>query len=144
MRSLAFVATLLLALPAAAQVVAKDAWIRGTVPAQTATGAFMALQSAAPRTLVGAESPIAGIVEIHESKIENNVMKMREVTRLPLPAGKAVALRPGGYHIMLIDLARPLTVGESIPIRLRIEAPDKSIEIVEVSARVRPLAAPAN
>lgn len=133
-------AAMLASAPAAAQVAVKDAWVRATVPSQTATGAFMEITSSRAATLVGVESPIAGIIEVHESKLVGNVMQMREVPRLPLPAGQPVALKPGGYHVMLIDLARPLKAGESVPLRLRIESADRSIETVEVSARVRPLA----
>lgn len=122
---------------------AKDAWVRGTVAGQTATGAFMSLQSGADSVLIGAESPIAGIVEIHESSMVNNVMRMREVPRLSLPAGKSVVLKPGGYHIMMMDLKQPLKVGEAVPIRLQVEARDKTVHSVEVTATVRALGAEA-
>src|SRR6058998_22278 len=89
------------ALPAAAEVTVKDAWIRGTVPGQKVTGAFMQLSSTADAALVEASSPSAKFVEIHEMKQEGDVMKMKAVDRLALPAGKPVALTPGGYHMML-------------------------------------------
>ena len=117
--------------------------MRGTVTGQTATGAFMSLQSGTDTVLIGAESPIAGIVEIHESSMVNNVMRMREVPRLSLPAGKAVVLKPGGYHIMMMDLKRPLKTGDVVPIRLQVEARDKTVHSVEVTATVRALGADA-
>ena len=108
-------AALLFALPAAAQVTVTDAWVRGTVPQQMATGAFMQLKSAKDAKLVEASSPVAGVVEIHEMKLENNVMRMRAVTALSLPAGRTVELKPGGYHVMLMDLKRQMKEGESCP-----------------------------
>lgn len=116
-----------------------NAWVRGTVPAQKATGAFMELTSKDDAALMSATSPVAGTVEIHEMALENNVMKMRAIPRLDLPAGKGVALKPGGYHVMLMDLKQPLRKGETVPITLKIEGRDKSVKTVEVTAEVREL-----
>lgn len=137
----AFAAAAWLAAPAWAQVEVKGAWVRGTVGAQKATGAYMDISSAAGASLVGAESPSAEKVEVHEMKLEKNVMRMREVPRLDLPAGKRVELKPGGYHIMLIDLKQPLKKGDSVPLKLRIENADKSIATVDVKAEVREMTA---
>ena len=90
--------------PVAAQVKVGDPWVRATVPQQKATGAFMSLTAEKGTRLVEAKSPVAGVVEIHEMAMENNVMKMRAVPGLDLPAGKPVELKPGGYHVMLMDL----------------------------------------
>jgi len=123
------------------QVEVKAAWVRGTVPGQTSSGAFMELKSAEGAAVVGAESSVAAIVEIHEMKMEGNVMKMRAVPRIDLPAGKSVALTPGGYHVMLMGLKRPLKKGDIVPVKLRIEGKDKSVKTVEVRAEVRELTA---
>ncbi|MEI8157805.1 MAG: copper chaperone PCu(A)C, partial [Burkholderiales bacterium] len=81
----------------------KDAWARATVPGQKATGAFMKLTAKEGTKLVAISSPVAGVGEVHEMKMEGDVMKMRAVTGgLDLPAGKAVELKPGGYHVMLM------------------------------------------
>lgn len=117
----------------------KDAWVRATVPAQKTTGAFMQLSSPAGTRLVEARSPAAAIVEIHEMAMENNVMKMRAVSGVDLPANKPVALSPGGYHIMLIDLKAQARAGESVPITLVFEDKDKKRQTVEVKAEVRAL-----
>jgi copper(I)-binding protein len=77
-------------LAAQAQVTVKDAWVRATVPQQKATGAFMQLQSAQDAKLLSAQSPVAGVVEVHEMAMDGGVMKMRAVPSLALPAGKAV------------------------------------------------------
>ena len=126
----------LLALPAAAQVTVTDPWIRGTVPQQMATGAFMQLKSAKDVKLVEARSPIAGVVEIHEMKLENNVMRMRAVPELDLPAGRTVELKPGGYHVMLMDLKQQMKEGEVVPVTLVVESAGKR-ETIEVKAKVR-------
>ena len=108
----------LLTAPAAAQVTVTDAWVRGTVPGQKGTGAYMQLTSAADMTLIGVASPAAKVAEIHEMAQDGNMMRMRAVDQLALPAGKAVALKPGGYHVMLMDLAHPLKEGDVVPVTL--------------------------
>lgn len=125
--------------PAHAQVTVSQAWVRATVPQQKATGAFMRLTSRSDARLVAARSPVAGVVEVHETTMTNDVMRMRPVEAVELPAGKTVELEPGGYHIMLMDLRRPLTEGESVVLTLVVENKDGKRENVEVKARVRPL-----
>lgn len=105
-------------------VAVKDAWARATVPGQKGTGAFMTLTARDGARVTGAASPVAGVVEIHEMKMEGDVMRMRPVSVLELPAGKAVELKPGGYHVMLLDLKQPLKVGDRIPLELRLETKD--------------------
>ena len=122
-----------------AQTTVKDAWVRGTVPQQKATGMFAQLTSTAGGKLVSASSPVANIVEIHEMAMEGDVMKMRAVPGLELPAGKAVDLKPGGYHVMLLDLKQTLKTGDTVPVRLVIEGQDGKRETVEVNAPVRAL-----
>jgi hypothetical protein len=75
--------------------------------------------------------------------MENNVMKMRAIPGLALPAGKAVELKPGGYHVMLMDLKRELKDGEQVPITLVVEGKDGKLESIQVTAPVKPLAAGA-
>lgn len=118
-------------------------WVRGTVSGQQATGAFMEVTSQSGAVLVGVTSPAAGISEIHEMKMEGGVMKMRAMPRLELPAGKPVTLGPGGYHIMLIDLKKPLKKGDSVPLTLKVESKDKRVETIEIVAEVRDLTAAA-
>ena len=139
MRAL-LVCAALAAAAAQAQVTARDAWVRGTVPAQKTTGAFMTLTSAKDAKVVGVSTPIARQAEIHESMNHGGVMHMHAVEALELPAGKPVALKPGGFHVMLVGLERPLKEGEIVPIVLTIEGPDRKRTTVEVKAAVRPLA----
>ena len=136
-------ATLLTASPVLAQVTVADPWVRGTVAQQRATGAFMKLTAPDGARLVEARSPIAGVVEIHEMTMDNNVMRMRQVPMLELPAGKAVELKPGGYHVMLMDLKQAMKTGESVPITLVFEDKDKKRQTVDIQAPVRALNTPA-
>ena len=129
-------AALLAALPAAAQVTVTEPWVRGTVQGQMATGAFMKLQSAKEAKLIEAASPVASVVEIHEMALENNVMRMRAVKSLALPAGRTVELKPGGYHVMLMDLKQQMKEGETVPVTLVVESGGKR-ETIEVKAPVR-------
>ena len=97
----------------------KNAWARATVPGQKATGAFMTITAQDGGKLVGAASPAAGVVEVHEMKMDGDVMKMRALPNgLDLPAGKAVSLTPGGYHVMLMDLKAALPKDSSILLTL--------------------------
>ena len=139
-KAAALAAALALSSTAFAQVTAKDPWVRGTVAQMTATGAFMQLTAAGDARLVGAASPVAGLVEIHEMRMQDNVMRMRAVAGIDLPAGKTVELRPGGYHVMLMDLKRPLQEGETVPLTLTIEAKDGTRSTLELQAPVRALA----
>lgn len=97
----------------------QDAWARATVQGQKATGAFMKITAKNGTKLVGVSSPVAGVAEVHEMKMEGDVMKMRAVEGgLDLPAGKAVELKPGGYHVMLMDLKLSLIKDTTIPLTL--------------------------
>lgn len=130
-----------LALPAAAQVAVTEAWVRGTIAGQKATGAFMQLKSPADATLVAVTSPVAKIVEIHEMKMEGTLMTMRAVDTIALPAGKTVEMKPGGYHVMLMDLVAPLRAGEAVPLQLTFEDKAGKKQMLEVKAQVRALTA---
>ena len=96
----------------------QNAWVRSTVPGQKGTGAFMKITAKEGAKLVGVSSPVAGVGEVHEMKMEGDVMKMRALPSLDLPAGKAVELKPGGYHIMLMDLKQPLAKDSKVPLTL--------------------------
>ena len=88
------------------------------MPGQKGTGAFMTLTAAQGARLVGASSPAAGVTEVHEMKLDGDVMRMRAVPVLELPAGKPVELKPGGYHVMLLDLKAPLAKDSTVPLTL--------------------------
>jgi len=126
-------------LNAGAAITATDAWVRGTVPAQKTTGAFLTLESSEDAKLVAVSTPAAKSAEIHESQQTQGMMQMHAVEAVPLPAGKRVELKPGGFHVMLVDLAKPLGEGDSVPLTLTIESKDGKRSKVDVSASVRPL-----
>lgn len=117
----------------------EDAWVRGTVATQKATGAFMRLTPSTNARLVEAKSPVAGVVEIHEMAMENDIMKMRQIPGLDLAAGRTTELKPGGYHVMLMDLKQPLKGGEQVPITLVFEDDAKKRFTQDVKAPVTAL-----
>ena len=97
----------------------QGAWARATVPGQKATGAFMRLTAGTGAKLVSAASPVAGVVEVHEMKMEGDVMQMRAVQGgLDLPMGRVIELKPGGFHVMLMDLKAPLVKDTTVPLTL--------------------------
>ena len=118
-----------------AEVIVAEPWVRATVPAQKATGAFMQIRntSDAERKLVKAESPVAKTVELHNHVNENGVMKMRPVTHIVVPAHGKAELKPGSYHVMLIDLKAPLKEGEAVPLTLSFD--DGSTQRVDAPVR---------
>jgi copper(I)-binding protein len=104
-----------------ANVAVSDAWVRPTVTGQKATGAFLKLVAKENSKLLSVSTPIAGVAEIHEMKMEGNVMKMAPIPFLDLPAGKVVELKPGGFHLMLMDLKSPLEKGAKVPVTLKFQ-----------------------
>lgn len=119
LKALALVATLACGSLFAQTIEVKDAWVRTTVPGQKATGAFMKITSREGAKLVAVSTPAAGVAEVHEMKMDGNVMKMRAVQGgLDLPAGQTVELKSGGYHVMLMDLKAALPKDSTIPLTL--------------------------
>ncbi len=128
--------------PVAGPVKVEDPWVRATVPGQQATGAFMKLTAQKDLKLVAGKTPVAPVVEIHEMVMEKDVMKMRAISGgLPLPAGKIVELKPGGYHVMLINLSQPIEAGQKVPLTLVFEDAQGQRHEVAVEAPVRALGA---
>ena len=133
------VAMLCAAAVQAQTVTVRDAWIRGTVQGQSATGAFMELSAKTDARLVAASSPVAKVTEVHNMRMENGVMRMFPVAGIDIPAGKSVKLASGGYHVMLMQLDKPLAPGDRVPLLLTFELADKKREAVELSVEVRDL-----
>ena len=142
----AFLALVLASLlgSAQAQVSVERPWVRATVAQQQAPGAFMVLRAARDTRLVAVSSPLTPQVELHEMKLQDNVMKMREVPAITLKAGQPLELKPGGYHVMLMGLKGAVTEGQTVPLTLVFEGADGKRESVPVSATVRALNAPAD
>jgi periplasmic copper chaperone A len=101
-----------------AEVKISDAWVRANAPGQSVGAAYMTFNSPQDSTLVYAETDIADSVEIHSMTMENGVMKMRMLEELTLKAGKSEKLAPGGFHLMLFGLPKPLKSGEQVKFRL--------------------------
>ncbi len=98
----------------------ENAYTRATVPGQMAAGGFMKIENkGGVDLLVSASSPVAGEVQLHEMAMDGNVMKMRQVKDIPVPAGGAVELKPGGMHLMFMNIKAPLTAGETVPVKLK-------------------------
>jgi len=128
---------LMLAAAAHAQVTVDKPWVRTTVAQQTTSGAFMTITSTRGGKLVGASSPIATSVQVHEMKMDGDMMKMRPVEALALPAGKPVELRSGTYHLMLLGLKAPVKAGDVVPLKMVVEDAKGQRETVDVQATAR-------
>jgi copper(I)-binding protein len=104
-------------------LVVSNPFARATPPGARVAGVFMSIDNRGKDAdrLLGAASPAAGVVQIHEMAMDGGVMRMREVKGLDLKPGATVALMPGGYHVMLQDLKQSLKEGEEIPLTLTFE-----------------------
>ena len=120
----------------AANISVTDAWARATMPGQKVSGAYMQIQADADARLVGVSSPAVSRVEMHEMKMDGDVMRMRELKAIDLPKGKSVSLEPGGFHLMLMNLKKPIAVGDVISFTLVVESGGKR-QKVEVKAAAR-------
>jgi copper(I)-binding protein len=94
--------------------------------------------------IVGGFSTAAAKVEIHEMTSDNGVMRMRAIPGIEVPAGQTLSLKPGGYHVMLIDLKQPIKAGDAVPITLVVEGLDRKQTQVEVLAKARAMGASAS
>jgi len=109
--------------PALAQVSIDQPWMRATPPGAKVAGGFMTVvnKGPSPDRLVGAASPVAERVELHVHVHEAGVMKMKQVPGLDIPADGKFVLKPGGAHLMFLDVKRPIKQGETIPVTLKFE-----------------------
>jgi copper(I)-binding protein len=136
---LTVIACLAMMASASAQLSVTAPWVRATVPAQTSTGAFMHLESATDARLVGVSSPVAATVQLHRMEMKGEMMQMRQVDGIDLPARKGVNLANGSYHIMLTGLKHQLKEGEAVDITLLVQGKDKKRQSVTVKVPVKPL-----
>lgn len=109
-------------------------WVRPVPPAQKISAAFMVLKNpdAKADALISASTPAAQTVELHATIADGNVMRMRQQDKIPLPARGQTELKPGGYHLMLINLKQPLKTGDKVPLTLKFQ----SGSIIELEAPV--------
>jgi hypothetical protein len=114
----------------------EDAWARPTVAGQAGGGGFLKITSPTPDRLISASATVSRTVELHTMQMDGNVMRMREVPAIEIPAGQTVELKPGGFHVMFIGLTQTLDVGATFPLTLRFE---KAGEVkVDVTVRASP------
>jgi copper(I)-binding protein len=98
----------------------ENGFTRATVPGQKVTGGYLKIENkGVSDQLISASSPAAGQVELHMMKMDGNVMQMRQIKEIDIPANGSVELKPGGLHLMLMDLKTPLKAGETIPVKLK-------------------------
>ncbi|MFK3719963.1 copper chaperone PCu(A)C [Pseudomonas fulva] len=142
-RSLAALVLLGITGPVLAQTTVSEAWVRASVPHQQSTGAFMTITASSDSKLVSVASPVAKTVQVHEMTMNGDVMGMREVKAVALPAGKPVTLDPNGLHVMLMGLNDQVKEGQQVPLTLTVQAADGTTESVAVQAQVRALTAQA-
>ncbi|MSP86813.1 MAG: copper chaperone PCu(A)C [Methylotenera sp.] len=118
-------------------VLIQDAWVRPSSPGQDVGAAYMTFLSRQDVMLISIESDVTNSIEIHNMSMENGVMKMRMLETLALKAGKPYQLSPGGFHLMLFDLKKPLNAGEQVKFVLTFKKKNKAFFKQNVSAMVQ-------
>ena len=126
---------------AVAAPVVSESWIKTTIPGSAVSAAYMQINSAIPFKLIKAESPAAGLVKIHDMKMNDGVMEMKALDAIDVPANKAVTLRPGGMHVMLMKVKKPINKGDKIPMTLTFEGVNKKAVLVTLELIARESAA---
>jgi periplasmic copper chaperone A len=114
-----------------------DVWARTTVPGASVSAAYMHIKSKSAVKLIKAESTLAGMTEIHQMSMKDGVMNMSAVDAVEVPAGKLVDLKPGGLHIMLMQLKQPIRKGEEVPLKLTFEDANKKTFVMDVKAKAQ-------
>ena len=110
-------------------------YARATVPGQPAGGGFLKLENkGGDDRLLSASAGVSSAVELHSMSMEGDVMRMRQVDAIELPAGKTVELKPGGLHVMFMGLKAPLKAGDSFPLKLKFEKAGEVTVDVKVEA----------
>ncbi|MEY4428865.1 MAG: hypothetical protein RLZZ182_1554, partial [Pseudomonadota bacterium] len=110
---------------------------RPAAKGQRVTGGYLQIQAREAVSLVGVSTPVAGKAEVHEMKMEGDVMRMRALPSLPVGAGQTVSLQPGGNHLMLMDLKQPVAAGSRVPLSLKFKDAKGQVFEVSVSAVVQ-------
>jgi copper(I)-binding protein len=136
-RRVAMALSLTVPVAALADVTVDAPWVRGVVPGQSATGAFMRISSTDATELVGVASPVAQTASVHRTAMVDGMMSMEPVEALAVPAHGGVTLEPGGFHVMLVGLHAPVRVGDKIPLTLTFRAADRRETSLTVQAEVR-------
>ena len=117
--------------------VISNVWIKATIPGSNVSAAYLRIKSAKAVRLVKAETPVAGIAELHSMNMKDGVMEMKAEDAFTVPAGNTIELKPGGMHIMLMQVARPIKVGDKVPLTLTFEGANKKPLLMKVEALAR-------
>lgn len=120
--------------PGQAMPSVSNVWVKTTVPGGSVSAAYMHIKSATPLKLVKAASSVAGIVEIHDMKMNGGVMEMKALDALDVPVGKTIELKPGGTHVMLMKVKKPIHKGDKVPLTLTFEGADKKLMTIKFDA----------
>ena len=135
--ALTAVSTVEAASPGPALPIVSNVWVKTTVPGGSVSAAYMHIKSATTLKLVKAESSLAGIVEIHDMKMNGGVMQMKALDSLDIAVGKTVELKPGGTHVMLMKVKEPIRKGDKVPLTLTFEGADKKVTTIKLDAIAR-------
>lgn len=114
-----------------------NAWVRPALAEQDATGGYLTIQSSEKLALVGVSTPVAEVAEVHEMRMDGDVMRMRMLERLDIEPGKALELKPGSNHLMLMALKGAVEAGQQVDLNLLFEKPDGTKIDMPVKATVR-------
>jgi hypothetical protein len=112
-------------------------WVRATAPGQKVAGGFLDLTADADMKLVGGSSPASKSLELHMMKMDGGVMVMRQIPSIDLPKGKTVNLKPGGLHLMFIDLKQPIKEGDKVPVTLTVRNAAGKEQQIQVEAQAK-------
>ena len=121
-----------------------DVWIKATIPGSNVSAAYLRIKSAKTVKLVKAETAVANIAELHSMNMKDGVMEMKAELAFNVPAGKTIELKPGGMHIMLMQVAKPIKAGDKVPLVLTFEGTDKKPIIVKLDVTAQDKAATAH
>jgi copper(I)-binding protein len=122
-------------LPDAPQI--SDVWIKATIPGASVSAAYLRIKSAKPIKLVKAETAVAGIAELHSMRMNDGVMEMKAEPAFDVPAGKSIELKPGGMHIMLMQVAKPIIAGDKVALTLTFDIGSGTPLVMKVDAIAR-------
>ncbi len=114
-----------------------EVWVKSTLPGAAVSAAYMQIQSSKATRLVKVDTPAAGLVELHNMTMKDGVMEMKAMDAVEVPAGKSVTLKPGGMHVMLMNVKKPIKAGDKVALTLTFEGADKKPLVVKLDATAR-------
>ncbi len=114
-----------------------DVWIKATIPGSNVSAAYLRIKSAKTVKLVKAETAVANIAELHSMNMKDGVMEMKAESSFNVSAGKTIELKPGGMHIMLMQVAKPIKAGDKVPLTLTFDTGGGNSLVMNVEAIAR-------